>query len=106
MYGGYIATSINIVAGHKAIAYGLEHSQSRLIIADEKGKAAIAKGLSLLHLPPSIVVLDAKTLLRETLHSTYDLSASSDGLLMYTSRHNWFSQRRGAHAPEPDCWRL
>ncbi len=88
LYGGYRATSINLVAGPNSIAYVLEHSQSSFIITQ----------------PSHISLLDEAQKDKEGSLPTYyfdqllsghgddgetavhnQLTENSDGLLMYTS---------------------
>ena len=41
LYGGYLATAINLVAGSSVISYVLEHSETKLIFANDAGRATL-----------------------------------------------------------------
>lgn len=86
LYGGYLATAINLVAGVGTIEYVLEHSGAKLVIVDEDARALIDQALSSHKNPPKILGLDE--LLAVEVGSEQrlkDTSASDDSLLMYTS---------------------
>ena len=38
LYGGYVATAINLVAGESTIAYVLEHSEAKFVITDNEAE--------------------------------------------------------------------
>ncbi len=83
LYGGYLATAINLVAGNDVITYVLEHSETKLIFANEAGLKAIDQPLKAL---PTIPV---ETRRPQEIDDTYFESetewAELGGLLMYTS---------------------
>lgn len=85
MYGGYLAVAINLVAGDSTIAYVLEHSETKLIIADNAAKRQVAPLAALTPSPARI--LELGELDRNlTFETPPDVSGSDiDGLLMYTS---------------------
>ncbi|MFK7902737.1 MAG: AMP-binding protein [Nitratireductor sp.] len=78
LYGGFRATMINLVAGHDAISYALEHCEAKVAFVHEDAielfDAARSQNLERIELN-----LNAET---TPLH---DLSAEDDALLMYTS---------------------
>ena len=84
LYGGYLATAINLVAGNSVIAYVLEHSEAKLIIANDAGRSALETSLKehsnvpFIRLTEVLVEPDVK----EEKAPSVDLSG---GLLMYTS---------------------
>lgn len=85
MYGGYLAVSINLVAGDAVISYVLEHSETKLIIADKAAHKQIkplAEGC-----PKPAKILELKDLSSHVkpLGVMEDSGNDLDGLLMYTS---------------------
>ena len=86
LYGGFIATAINLVAGESTIEYVLNHSEAKLIIADQEGAALVQTAMASHTSPVDIInleqLIDVK---QETDHVLPSLKASADGLLMYTS---------------------
>ena len=52
MYGGYLATAINLVAGNDTISYVLSHSSTRLVLAQQHTQDLIAKALETHDDPP------------------------------------------------------
>jgi len=85
MYGGYLAVAINLVAGDSVIAYLLEHSETKLVIADENAKVQIDPLVNSCPQPAKILELkDINSSLENSL-SLDDCGNELDGLLMYTS---------------------
>ncbi len=85
MYGGYLAVSINLVAGHAVIAYVLEHSETRLVLTDDKTYSQITP--IVVSCPQPATILDLKDI-NNDLNNTNNLDdcdSEIDGLLMYTS---------------------
>ncbi len=85
MYGGYLATAINLVAGSDAIAYALEHSQTRFVFADDRGAEAIGGALGRLDNPPKVIAPNPEFAPHHSAGELAAISSSTDGLLMYTS---------------------
>lgn len=86
MYGGHIATAINLVAGRDIISYVLKHSETKLVVCNQKGAPIVTEALS--NASGKIPILGKKQLFegRGTLVTkNSDPEPSSDGLLMYTS---------------------
>lgn len=85
MYGGYLAVSINLVAGDAVISYVLEHSETKLIIADEPARKQV-KPLAVA-CPNPARILELKEISNDvrTLDALEDSGNELDGLLMYTS---------------------
>lgn len=85
MYGGYLAVAINLVAGNATISYVLEHSETKLVIADEAAKKQISPLVAACETPAKIIELtDIKSDVSQA--NTLDACGSeTDGLLMYTS---------------------
>ena len=85
MYGGFLATAINLVAGKDTISYVLDHSQTRLVFADQQGAGI----LSAVEMDDQVIVLDPSDMTpvsgRENAESAEPVEAGTDGLLMYTS---------------------
>ena len=85
LYGGYLAVSINLVAGESVIAYVLEHSETHLVIADENANVQIAPLIKSCSKPAKILQLkDIDTQLTDV-QSLDECGTDIDGLLMYTS---------------------
>jgi acyl-CoA synthetase (AMP-forming)/AMP-acid ligase II len=86
MYGGYLATAINLVAGNDTISYVLSHSRTRLVLAQQETQSIIAKALETHDTPPPTVLVDDG--FWDTVEGERDLPRidhHDDGLLMYTS---------------------
>ncbi len=85
MYGGYLAVAINLVAGDSVIAYVLEHSEAKLVVADELAKKQVQPLANSCPSPAQILELkDIDTSLKSC--SKLDECGNElDGLLMYTS---------------------
>lgn len=84
-YGGYLATALNLVAGSEIIAYVVEHSEAKLIIADVAGKSVVQNALNRREVMPPIIVPD--DFYFETAGGEISLPGRDKtlGLLMYTS---------------------
>ncbi len=86
MYGGYVATAINLVAGNDTISYVLSHSSTRLVLAQQQTQELVAQALKTLDQRPQSVLVDDGFF--EICHDAADLpplAHDDDGLLMYTS---------------------
>ena len=90
-YGGWCAASVNLVAGKDIIGYVLDHSESRLVIAQETTRAAImdAQASAGLDIPVkmlSAAMFDAPEAKAEDAPDERPApKAGDDALLMYTS---------------------
>jgi len=85
MYGGYLAVSINLVAGDAVISYVLEHSETKLIIADEPARKQVKSLAEACPNPARILELKDISNDVRTLDTLEDSGNELDGLLMYTS---------------------
>ena len=86
LYGGYLATAVNLTAGNDTIAHVLTHSEARLVFAQEKTKPLIAGPLAAMAGPPVVLeVGDDIFAPRDGAAETASPDAGADGLLMYTS---------------------
>ena len=86
MYGGYLATAINLVAGNDTISYVLSHSRTRLVLHQADTLPLIANALKEHDNPPPVQVVNDD--FWQPHGDLRDLSKSTcqdDGLLMYTS---------------------
>ncbi len=86
MYGGYLATAINLVAGNDTISYVLSHSRTQLVLTQQQTQSLIAKALESSEDPPPTVAVDSG--FWDITGSDLDLPPldhHDDGLLMYTS---------------------
>ena len=82
MYGGYVATAVNLVAGDTTIGYVLEHSEARLVFVDAasegKIRALVSEAVTLVRLDQCVFY--------DTTEATPYISKDHDhALLMYTS---------------------
>lgn len=81
MYGSYLATSINLVAGRQTIDHVLEHSRAKLVICQEETRNLLGEN-------PICEVLEAEGILDTGIGSSdvhFQPGSESEGLLMYTS---------------------
>lgn len=86
MYGGYLATAINLVAGNDTISYVLSHSHTRLVLNQQETQSLIGKALETHDNPPPTVPVDDD--FWQASGGEQDLpqiECQDDGLLMYTS---------------------
>lgn len=86
IYGGYVATAINLVAGNDTISYVLEHSAARLVFVQPHTRDAIMQALQTSDSDPDIIQVNDE-LFSPAAHGLPgpSISGSDDGLLMYTS---------------------
>jgi acyl-CoA synthetase (AMP-forming)/AMP-acid ligase II len=85
IYGGYVATAINLVAGNDTISYVLDHSRAQLVFAQPHTRALIDEALQSASSQPGIIIADEALLTTASQPDLPDTAASDDGLLMYTS---------------------
>lgn len=81
MYGGYLATAVNLVSGRKTIDYVLDHSHAKLVICQRQTR-------DLLGDKPPCDVLDVRDVLAsEGVAASFPPAPlpGNEGLLMYTS---------------------
>lgn len=85
IYGGYVATALNLVAGSDVLAYVLDHSESKLVLANHGGASVIGPVLDIIDDAPKLVQVEK--VLAEVSSSPIKngINTSADGLLMYTS---------------------
>ena len=87
LYGGFLATAVNLVAGRDTLAFVLSHSGARLVIATPATRPMIADALEGQAEAPSLVNVDEDFFRQpdSTAPDSEDVAAQADGLLMYTS---------------------
>ncbi|MGI9374466.1 MAG: AMP-binding protein [Hyphomicrobiales bacterium] len=86
LYGGYVATAINLVAGESTIEYVLQHSEAQLVIGDQKGRDLVAPALQ--SGASSAKIIDRTELMNTHPRRTVEpnpVDTDTEGLLMYTS---------------------
>ena len=86
LYGGYLATSINLVAGESTISYVLEHSEAQLVIADEAASKLLSSVTARSISPPTLV--SQAEIINDDFNGhkpSVSINSNVDGLLMYTS---------------------
>lgn len=84
LYGGYLTTAVNLVAGQETISYVLEHSAAELILYDAGAKPLIETALDHCDIAPIQVEFSAECLGAQ-ITPTWSGDAGADGILMYTS---------------------
>lgn len=85
LYGGFLATSINLVAGRDTISYVLEHSEAKLVLANAMGEELVSSVQSEVAVMRCIIVVDEGFLVAPDQLQPKSITAETDGLLMYTS---------------------
>ncbi|MGI9351019.1 MAG: AMP-binding protein [Rhizobiaceae bacterium] len=86
LYGGFLATAINLVAGENNIAYVLEHSGSKLVLADDGGEQLLNPIVARMPNAPDLIGLSELMQTRpKNRLANLQFHADEDGLLMYTS---------------------
>ena len=85
MYGGYLAVAINLVAGDSVISYVLEHSETRLVLADQEARKQIEPLVDACPKPAKILELKDIATNLDNPDTLSEYGANIDGLLMYTS---------------------
>ncbi len=81
MYGGFLATSINLVAGRQTIDYVLGHSRAKLVICQQETRNLLGEN-------PECEVVKAASVLAAGEGSPdvgFQPASKDEGLLMYTS---------------------
>ena len=88
LYGGFRATSVNLVAGANTIGYVLEHSQSRIVITQPEHGDLLDQALATKETAPEThyanQILTFRGGIKEAVEFANVLQCD-DGLLMYTS---------------------
>ncbi len=84
LYGGYLATAVNLVSGKNTIAHVLDHSSAKRVFVQSKTMTLVSESLAEAKSDADIVEID-ETWFTAGDCRVADCQASSDGLLMYTS---------------------
>ena len=87
LYGGFLATAVNLVAGRETIAFVLEHSEARLVLTVPETRSLMTEALDGQAGSPELIDV-AEDFFREPDRSApiaESVAAEDDGLLMYTS---------------------
>ncbi len=84
LYGGYLATAINLISGKNTISHVLSHSGARKVFVQSKTLPLVAEALAEADSNADIIEID-KTWFTATGSPVADCPAGCDGLLMYTS---------------------
>lgn len=85
LYGGYLATAVNLVAGESTIEYVLDHSEAKLVIADDAAAELLKPVLSMANSAELILRSTVLEMAETASTNTQPVSSLADGLLMYTS---------------------
>jgi len=84
IYGGYVATAINLVSGLATISYVLEHSEARLVFIDDNTAETVAEATEKMPSPPRVEMI-SDDWFEEREGDIDAVTPGSDALLMYTS---------------------
>ena len=84
LYGGYLATAVNLVSGAATISYVLEHSGAALAFVDETSHDLLTEAAKALATPPRLVPASAEWF-EGAGADIAPVAPDADGLLMYTS---------------------
>lgn len=84
LYGGYLATAVNLVSGAATISYVLEHSGAALVFVDETSHDLLTEAAKALTTAPRLVPASAEWF-EGAATAPAPVAADADGLLMYTS---------------------
>ncbi|MEM7069555.1 MAG: AMP-binding protein [Pseudomonadota bacterium] len=85
LYGGHVATAINLVAGESTISYVLEHSEAKMIFVDESSRDMIEPLIAGFSDPPDFLTFEQAGAFGANQNANTLVSADAEGLLMYTS---------------------
>jgi len=86
LYGGYLATAINLAAGKETLAFVLEHSEARLVLTQDRTASVISEAMAGRVWAFKVVEVTAVYMTPRPCDA--DLTPpgrAQDGLLMYTS---------------------
>jgi acyl-CoA synthetase (AMP-forming)/AMP-acid ligase II len=84
MYGGYIATSVNLVSGKTTIAHVMTHSEAAIVVVDEGCVCLIEEALNACEAEARIIRFSSEWFSREP-DDIVEVDCECDALLMYTS---------------------
>jgi acyl-CoA synthetase (AMP-forming)/AMP-acid ligase II len=84
MYGGYIATSVNLVSGKTTIAHVMTHSEAAIVVVDEGCVCLIEEALNACEAEARIIRFSIDWFSREP-DDIVEVDCECDALLMYTS---------------------
>ena len=85
LYGGYLATAVNLVAGKDTLTYILGHCEARLILLHQDLHALLESALQGVMNPPRLEEVPADLLSASVIGDEPQPAPQSDGLLIYTS---------------------
>ena len=85
MYGGYLATAVNLVAGIDTIGYVLQHSGAKLVVIQPQTRELIETSLAGRKDRPRLIEAEEMLAGPENGNVLMMPNSDEDGLLMYTS---------------------
>jgi len=85
LYGGYVATAINLVSGVSTISYVLEHSAAGAVFIDGKTAELVDEAIAELDCKPRTIKVSEDWFTGDSEAESSPVSNDADGLLMYTS---------------------
>ena len=85
LYGGYLATAVNLIAGKDTFTYILEHCEARLVLLHKDIHALLESALPGIANPPRLVEVTEDLLTTSVIGDKPRPTPQSDGLLIYTS---------------------
>lgn len=84
LYGGYLTTAVNLVAGRDVIAYVLDHSEAQLVFVEEASARIVETALAVSPATTEMVDVTPDLWAAEA-EIAAQPDGGTDGLLMYTS---------------------
>ncbi len=85
LYGGYVATAINLVSGVSTISYVFDHSSASVVFIDDSSAELVKEASAELDNPPRAVTISEDWFEGSGDSDFTGISENTDGLLMYTS---------------------
>jgi len=85
MYGGYVATAINLVSGQSTISYVLEHSDARLVFVDDSTAEMVAQASAELPASRKTIPIADTWFVGASDTELEAVDPDTDSMLMYTS---------------------
>lgn len=84
LYGGYVATAVNLVSGKNTIAHVLGHSDARLVFMQEQTADLVRSAMAVSDVSAEDLIID-QSWFSPSGEELPALDSQQDGLLMYTS---------------------
>ena len=85
LYGGFLATAVNLVSGSNTISYVLEHSAASIVFTDAASSALISEVMSSSSTQAKVLLISDDWFAGSDSTGVDRVLPDADGLLMYTS---------------------